>query len=465
MEATVNIIKGDTIGIEVEYKDSMPVNMYAVQKEVLGANGYLVCSPGLVYFGDVYGIDRGAVYNERLDIHFRVSGHKLLSINRDGSYNILGSIPGHGRVSMPYSFNTQAVIAEGRMFLYSPLEGLLEITESDLGNPLDAVWIDGYYLMVDGENVYHTDIADEANILPLAFGTAEFMPDESLAIAKTQDNKAVIFGRKSIEYFEDISAENFAFQRIPSRAQKVGIVGTHAVCESSGVFYIVGGRENESIGVHVVNIGVTQKISTKDVDTILAQYNESELYQIRVEARKERDTSFIIVHLPSHTLCFNETIAGKLGVAYAWTELRTDEGEYRAMNGVFDPRISKFVYGDKFTNKICTLDRDIFSQYGIEQEFIFDTPFMALNGKSIDQIELNTIPGRNEKNDATVAFSLTTDGITYSQESWRLYGENSEYNRRFIALRLGYVSNWCGFRFRGRTTSRLSFSGLRVEYA
>ena len=465
MESTVNIIKGDTIGLDTEYKDSLPVNMYAVNKDILGAAGYLVGIPGLTEFGTPTGLDRGAVYNERFDIHFRVSGQSLISVGNNGDVVVLGTIPGERQVSMPYSFNTQAIVADGRMFLYSPSGGLIEITDEDLGQPLDAVWIDGYYLMVDGENVYHTDIADESSIVPLSFGTAEFMPDDSLAIAKTQDNKAIIFGRGSIEYFDDIAAENFAFTRIPSRSQKIGIVSTHAVCEVSGFFYLVGGREKESIGLHVITVGSSQKVSTKDVDAIFAQYKEHELGDIRVESRKEQDTTFVIIHLKNHTLCFNETIAGKLGIEYAWTELRTDEDKYRAINGVFDPRVALFVYGDRLTSKLGYLDRSHFSQYGESQEFILDTPFIALNGKSIDEVELNTIPGRNSTDDATIAFSMTLDGLTYSRESWQLYGNQKEYGRRFIALRLGYVSNWLGFRFRGRTTSRLSFSAMRLKYA
>ena len=465
MEAFVNIIKGDSIGLDTEYKDSLPVNMYAVQKEILGAKGYLVCYPGLTTFGVSVGPDRGAVYNERMGLHFRVSGNKLISVNKYGSIVDLGEIPGEKQVSMPYSFNTQAIVTDGRVFLYSLADGLIEITDTDLGSPFDGVWIDGYYFFVDGEYIFHTDIADESSIVPLSFGTAEFMPDQSIAVAKTQDDKAIVFGRYSIEYFEDIATPNFAFQRMSSRAQKIGIVSTHAKCEVEGFFYILGGRKNEQLGIHVISIGNSVKVSTKEIDSIISQYTEDDLVNVRIEARKERDTTFVIVHLPQHTLCFNETLAAKVGYDYAWTELRTGEGNYLAINGIYDARISKFVYGDKYGYELKYLDYSLFSQSGVEQEFILDSPFVYMGGKSIDIMEMNTIPGRNSVNDATVAFSITTDGTTYSHESWSLYGSNDEYNNRFIALRLGYISNWVGFRFRGKTKSRMSFSGMKISYA
>ena len=81
------------------------------------------------------------------------------------------------------------------MFLYSVGGGFVEVTDINLGDPIDGVWINGYYFLTDGENIYHTDINDESAIDPLKFATAEFMPDTSVGLGKTQDNKVIVFGR------------------------------------------------------------------------------------------------------------------------------------------------------------------------------------------------------------------------------------------------------------------------------
>ncbi|MBN2841553.1 MAG: hypothetical protein JXM68_00595, partial [Sedimentisphaerales bacterium] len=227
-----NLIKGDQVSSKVDYKDALPVNMYAVRRDILGAQGYMLEYPGLTSRTTGFGKDRGGIYNERFGLHLRVSGTKFISVSPTGTVAVLGDIPGTKQVTIQdcYSFNTQAIIAEGRMFLYSPTTGLKEITDIDLGKPLDGVWVDGYYFLTDGEYIYHTDIADEKAIDPLKFATAEFMPDASLAVAKTPDNKVIVFGRYSIEYFINAASEDFAFRRIENRGLKIGLVATHAKC-------------------------------------------------------------------------------------------------------------------------------------------------------------------------------------------------------------------------------------------
>ena len=111
----VTLIKGDSHGSEVDYRDNLPVNMYAVNREILGAQGYMIEYPGLTSFGTGSGIDRGGLYNERLSNHYRISGTKLISVSSTGVVVELGTISGTKQAAMPYSFTTQAIIVDGRM--------------------------------------------------------------------------------------------------------------------------------------------------------------------------------------------------------------------------------------------------------------------------------------------------------------------------------------------------------------
>jgi len=463
---SVNLIKGDKVSIETDYRDSLPVNMYAVERDILGAAGYMLCYPGLTQIGVGSGIDRGGVYNERFEEHYRVSGTKLISVSSTGTTTELGTVSGTEQVAMPYSFNTQCVIADGRMFLYDSTT-FSEVTDSDLGDPVDAVWVDNYYFLTDGEYIYHTDIADETSIDPLKFATAEFMPDPSNGVSKTQDNKVMVWGRYSLEYFINRATANFAFQRVETRAQKIGIVATHAKCEMGGTFYITGGYKYGAVAVYEIGIGSSTKISTREVDKVIAQYTEPELADMRMECRMEDDVSFIIVHLPNETLCFNLNIAKKFGNNFAWSILKTgtSDGNYRAINGVLDARSSNWIYGDKLGTIIGKIDNTVFTQYDEITEWLLYTPFMKFEAASIDEIEIETIPGHTSADDATVAISTSYNGLTFGNEWWNLYGEPSEYGQRFIARRFGYVSDWISFKFRGATTSRMSFAILRITHS
>jgi len=233
-EIALPLIKGDKVDTNVDYRDALPVNMYAVQREILGAKGYMLCFPGLTQVATAIGVDRGAVFNDRFTKHYRVSGGQLVDVDAAGVVTSLGAISGSAQCAMPFSFNTQCVITDGNMYLYDATSGFRQVTDPELGSPLDATWVNGYYFLTDGEYIYHTDISNEESIDPLKFATAEFMPDKSLAVGKTTDNKVIVFGRHSIEYFVDSANANFAFSRIETRAQKIGVVATHAKCEAGG---------------------------------------------------------------------------------------------------------------------------------------------------------------------------------------------------------------------------------------
>lgn len=462
----IPLMKGDKVNSKTDYRDALPVNMYAVERSMFGAKGYMKAHPGLTSFATGIGVDRGAAFNDRQGNHFRVSGEKLISVSSTGGVSELGSVSGSDQAAMPYSFNTQAVISNGNMFLYDPSSGFQQITDSDLGSPIDGTWIDGYYFLTDGEYIYHTNIADETAIDPLKFATAEFMPDDSLGVSKTEDNKVMVFGRYSIEYFTNVATENFAFQRIESRAQKIGIVATHAKCECESEWYVVGSRKESNLGAHKLNVGYSTKISTREVDKVLNQYSDSELADIRMECRSKDDTSFIIIHLPNETLCYNKTIADVFGKEYGWFLLKTGlyDAVYRGINGVYDTRSAKWIYGDRSLSNIGELDDTVFSQYDETQEWLIYSPFVRIENLSIDEVELQTIPGHTTLEDAKVFISLTYDGLTYGKEWSEMYGEPKDYGKRFIIRRLGYVNDWVGVKFRGATKSLMSFCLFEMEY-
>jgi hypothetical protein len=179
------------------------------------------------------------------------------------------------------------------------------------------------------------------------------------------------------------------------------------------------------------------------------------------------DTFFILVHLPNETLCFNETIAKNFGVDYAWTILKTDivgDNPYRAINGIFEAKLGKWVYGDKQNANIGTLDDTVASHYGEAVEWLLYSPLLRLPKMSLRELEMDTIPGHAVSEDATVAFSLTRDGLTYGNEWFEMYGEPLDYRKRFISRALGRVNHRVGFKWRGASTARMSFAGARLTY-
>lgn len=461
----VTLIRGDATDNKTDYRDALPVNMTAVMRPILGAQGYMLSHSGLTLFADGVGTDRGGMWNEEQGIHFRVSGEELIQVNPDGSAVSLGAISGSQRASMAYSNNSQAIVADGKLWLYDG--ALNQITDPDLGSPIDICWIDQYYFMTDGENLFHTDILDETQIDPLQFSTANFSPDPTLGVAKTTDNQVIVFGRYSTEWFVNRATPNFAFQRLTGKSVKSGIVGTHCKTELEGRFYVMGGAKYESVSIHVVSGGQYQSIASREVDKLISKYSEDQLSPSIMETRVEDRDKFIIIHLPEETLIFNLSLAEKSGHELAWSIIKSDivgGTPWRGVNGVFDPRTG-WIYGDKQNANIGLLDGSVSTQYGDAVEQILYTPLINLETMSIDQIEVDSIPGHQVNADnVTVAISITYDGLTYGKEWWADYGQIHSYDQRFIANRLGYVRENIGFKFRCASPERLAFSLMTVTY-
>lgn len=465
-ELKIDLIKGDNVGSETDYRDYLPVNMTAIIRPIHNAKGYMFQSPGLTKYGDGFGRDRGGVWNRRVEDHYRVSGGSLVSLDATGIPTILGAITGSKTASLPYSFQTQAIITDGKMWLYDTVNGLVPITDPDLGIPLDCVWVDGYYFLTDGDTVFHTDIADETSIDPLKFATAEFMPDKSIGVGKTSDNKVMVFGRETIEYFRNASNLNFAFTRLNDRAIKSGIVGTHCKVEIKDKWYILGGSKDEAISVHVVGVGTVVQVASREVDKIIAGYTENELVDVVLEARKEHAYQYLIVHLPNETLQLNITLMEKEGTEQAWSILKTDalgDNQWRAKHGVYEPRLGSWIYGDKIDKTIGILDEAVATHYDQIAEWSLNTPFIHLETLSIDELEIETIPGFTSYKDATVFVSLTYDGIAHTTEHTIEYGGPSEFNKRFIAYRLGYINDWFAIKLRGASRSRMAFATATLQ--
>lgn len=461
----ITFIKGDNVGSETDYRDSLPINMVAIIKPLFSAAGYMLQAPGLTKLGDTTGKSRGGIWNERFQKHLRVDGSTLVSVDSDGSITEIGTIPGADTVSLPYSFNTQGIVADGKFFLYDETNGLREVTDSDLGNPIDCVWIDNYYFFTDGENLYHTDITSEESIDSLQFATSEFSPDPTLGVAKTSDNKVIVFNRYTTEYFVNTASDDFAFQRQPSRAVKMGIVGTHCKAEMSDGWYVMGNRKEEAVGIHAMGVGSANRVSTREVEKVINKYTEDELSKSVLEARVEDGYNYLLVHLPKETLMFNENIARTSGVDSAWTILATGRQQnYRAIHGVFDVRLGKWVYGDKNEPVLGILDEKQALHYDVETEWQMSTPFLFIENTSVTKFEIECLPGFNATDDRTVYMSLTYDGVTITRERPRDYGMRNEYGKRFIIRRLGYVRDWFAIRLRGFNSSRVAFARAFIEY-
>lgn len=464
MQMQIPMIRGDMVKEDTDFHDFLPKNFVTIPKEIKGAQGYLLSHDGLSRMFSAVGEDRGGFYNDRLNKHFRVSGDKLITVDGLSSYTEIGDILGAGKCSMPYSFQSQLIVSGGNVYRYAS-SVLAQLTDADFGEPLDADWIDGYYFFTDGEYLYHTLASDETQVAPTDYAVAEIMPDRSLGVMRTPDNLMMVFGRYSIEYFYNDGSDNFAFTRITQKSIRVGICGTYCKTEIDGSIIILGGRRAESPSIYAIQSGGTLPLASRTIDKILAEYDEAELAGAVLESRVQDRMSYLIVRLPMHTLLLNMSTAQQFGAVNSWSILSTgvDSERWIGANGVFDPNLSKWVYGCNDDGRVFYLNKDSSAQDGEYSECEIQTPFVPLDKKRVAQLEINIVPGFVTQ-DTSIFFAVSPDGYILSSDWVQMYSTPQEYDSHFIIRRVGYFEHEAIFRFRSLTKDKLNLSNLVITY-
>lgn len=467
--ASIPLFKGDKADNNTDYRDALPVNYYAVIRNIYGQKGYMLNYYGLTEFAQGEGVSRGAIWVARpqFEGHYRVSGTSLIKIEDDKSITVLGEIPGSDQARLTYSLNNLAIVADNKLYYYNPTDLFREITSDDVvGDPIDIVWADFRFILTDGEFLYQSSELDEEIYEPAAFTGSDFQPDSIAGVGLTEDNELISFNGLTTEYFFNAGNVNFTYTRIQLKAIKTGLIGASAKSEFKDQWFCLTRKINAQPQFSIIQSGSSESISSREIEKVLAGYSDDDLKSTVIEVFVKDKITWMVAHLPSLTLAFNETLAQKAGIDYAWTILKTDvigDATYRAKDAVYDPRFSKWIVGDKRDSTIGYLDDSTCTHYDNIVEGLLYTPDLNLETLSIDEISIETIPGIAPDNDATVFVSRSDDLRINGSEWTQLYGNNLDYNQNFIVRRLGYVRSNVSLRLRTASRARMSFCKFNLE--
>ena len=194
----IPILNGVFTDNDPEIRASYPVNLTPVAVESGLSSGYLRPSDGIIKNGTGLGIARGGInWN---DACYRVMGSKLVLVAEDGTVTTLGDVGGStANVTMDYSFDRLAIASDNKLWYWDDAT-LTQVTDVDLGTVLDVVWVDGYFMTTDGENLVVTELNDPTAVNPLKYGSSEIDPDPVEALLKLR-NEVYALNRYTIEIF------------------------------------------------------------------------------------------------------------------------------------------------------------------------------------------------------------------------------------------------------------------------
>mgnify|MGYP000408533620 FL=1 len=458
----IPVLSGVYADANAEFRTSYPRNLVPVVKDQGISKGYLRPAEGVEQFGVGPGIDRGGInWNGTL---YRVMGTSLVSVASDGTVTTLGDVGGTGPVTLDYSFDRLAITSGGSLFYWDGAT-LTRVSDPDLGRVIDHKWISGYFLTTDGTSLVVTDLNDPTSVNPLKYGSAESDPDPILAVDELR-NEAYAAGRYTWEVFQNVGGNLFPFERVAGAQVTKGIVGTHAYCNVGNTFIFMGSGRNEAVAVYRMIPGDVEKVSTREIDTILDGYTEAQLAEVVAECRVDKDQQQVLFHLPDRTLCYGSISSGKVGEPVWWT---LDSGvvepaAYRMRNAV---RVyDKWIGGDVLTGKLGVLTSSTAEHFGEATGWQFGTLIVYAEGNDaiIHELELVALAGRVASGANPVIWTqYSVDGETWSQERSTRAGRAGQRMQRICWRTQGTIHNQRMQRFRGTSDAFLSIARLQAS--
>ena len=461
--AAIPILAGIYANTSPDFRTAYPVNMVPVPKATGISEAYLRPADGIVSEGTGPGTDRGGInWNGSL---YRVMGTKLVRIDAAGSVQELGDVGPGGLVSFDYSFDRLAIASGGR-FYYLQGSSLSQVTDPDLGVVVDFCWVDGYFFTTDGEFLIVTELNDPFAVNPLKYASSEADPDPVVAIVKLR-NEVAVLNANTIEVFDNVGGVGFPFQRIEGAQIMKGCVGTFACCVYQEAIAFLGGGRNEAPGVYIGFNAQANKISTQEIDELLATYPETQLAGVKLEARNDRAHQCLYVHLPDRTLVFDAEASKALGapVWFVLTSALQGFGEYRARNFVW--AYDRWCVGDPQSAAFGYFAHDLSTHWGdarVRWEFSTPVVYNEGNGAIFHELELIALPGSVPfGTDPLISTSYSLDGLSWSVDHTARVGVFGARQHRIAWRRQGFMRRFRIQRFRGDSWAHLPVARLEAQ--
>jgi hypothetical protein len=422
-------------------------------------------------FNTAFGPDRGGfLYKGKL---YRLAGQQFYRVDDNGdgtgTTTVLRTFLLGDQASFDQSFDRLIICVSGQIWYYDDATNTFtQITDPDLGTPVDALFLDGYTVFTDGTFIGVTELNDRLSVLPLRYGSSEVDPDPIVALLKLR-NELHALNRYTIEVLDNIGGTGFPFQRIDAAMIPKGCVGTHACAVFMEAIAFLGGGRNDPPSVYIGGGGQAVEIADAEVQRKLKLYTEAQLAATILEVRADEQQQLLYVHLPDLCMVYDGN-ASKVAGKPVWFYLSSGAegtGLFRGRNFIW--AYNKWICGDVSDGQqIGVLDDRVASHFGNAIGYEFSTQGVYNEGRGgiFNALELVATTGAaigtaEDNVQQTVRHSYSKDGKTFSTERPRLMGKAGQTTKRIVWRPAGSFENWRTDRFRGLTSVPVSF--VRAE--
>jgi hypothetical protein len=453
-----------------EFRTSYPRNLVPVIKETGISKMFMRTAEGLTRFDvaapTLAGFDRGAINWQ--GVCYRVIGTNFVSVDLNGVVTVIGQVANDGLpVAMAYGYPNQGIGIVSAKSFYFYVNGTVQpVTNTNVGLPIDLLWMGGYFVLCDGTYSYVTDLNNQFNINSQKYGSDSNSPDPLNGTLKFR-NELYLCNRYTIAVMDNVGGTGYPFQENEGATIQKGVIGPQAKCITSQGFAFVGSAQDEAPSVFLsVGLGIANKIASREVDIALAQYSEAQLAGCTLEYRAEKDQQFIYLHLPNETFVYDVATSQKAG-DFIWFMLDSSvdgTGTWRAWHPIYC--YGKFLFGDKIDQRIGFIDLTTAQQYGVNTRWQFDVVFAynSAHGVIVNSMEMIGTYGRAALGEKpTMSMQYTDDGLVWSMPRFVSTGAQGQTKKRAQWRPQHAFKDFRGYRFGGNNASPAAFAALEVN--
>lgn len=389
---------------------------------------------------------------------YAVAGRAIYRVDASGTGGAtpIGGLPSDGLATMARNRrvpHAQIVIVCDGIVKVITNGVVTDLEDTDLPPPNAVFFLGGYFVFTHANGRFSWSAIDDTGIDALDFASAEANPD-GLLIGKAMGQVAVLFGPKSIEFWQLSADPAFIRSHVinvgcfaAGSVAQVPIVTASAVADS--IAWAATDSQGAYAGVCLLDGFSAKKISNHSVDR--AVRDEPDPLSITSCSWSDGGHAFYSISGSSFSFCF-DTATGQ------WTE-RESYGLERWKVRSVQQFAGRLIVGDYTDNKLYVMSNDAFTEGSDPLVMTIQTPPVHSYPELLEYlaIYLDVIPGVGlasgaaQDIDPVVMVSWSDDGINFTSERSLKLGEMGQTVRRAKATRLGQSKHGGGgrtFRFR-----------------
>lgn len=232
-------------------------------------------------------------------------------------------------VSMAFNGEVIAIVANGNAdgWYYNINSGVFElIDQAPYGSPYTTFGVcvgcafqDSYFVFINKQNtVFHGGLPTASSgkvVAPTDFSSTEVSGGGYNTAVVSLSNYLVVMTQYSTQFFDNVGAENFAFQRVS--VINIGCHHDSLKTKSGDIIYFVGSGDGSPLGVYSIDQnGSATKISTDSIDRSLQEIDESIRSYGSMYTYTHKGRSYLVLNKYGRQLW--NSGAGDFGIGDTW---------------------------------------------------------------------------------------------------------------------------------------------------